>query len=124
MLGGVAVGLLLIIGGILLRPHPSPDEIRTVGKIVNFWDGYALGEPATSYAVEFHDNTGQSRQFQPRMTGALGRSSVGAEVMVAYSPSQPQSTARRVDGIDGHLHKILVGVGTVAAVSFSLAAVL
>ena len=115
MIAFLAVGVLFIIGGALIRPRPRPDELRARGTVAESWFGYAFGEPAWLYTAEFRDAEGTVWRFQPPLSSGRQRA-VGDPVEVAYSPADPQATARVTDGLGGYLHWVLMGVGAAAAV--------
>ena len=110
MMPALLVGLLFLVGGALVRPRPSPDETCTWGRVVESWTGPAFGEPAWLCTVEFSAADGSLWRFQPPLSSARRRV-VGTPVLVAYSPAYPPGTARKVDGLDGAVHWVLVGTG-------------
>lgn len=112
MLPLLAVGAFFVLGGALIRPRRRPDEVRTTGTVAESGSGYALGNPAWVCTIEFEDADGAVRRFQPPLTSARRRA-VGAPVAVAYSPSDPNGTARKTDGLDGVLHWVVMGIGAV-----------
>jgi hypothetical protein len=74
-----------------------------------------VGEAAWLCTVEFHDADGTLWRFQPPLSSARRRA-VGTPVEVSYSPSDPQGTARKRDGLDGHLHWVLTAVGAAVVI--------
>lgn len=115
MLPLLAVGTIFVIGGALVRPRRRPDEVRAHGIVVESGPGHALGDPAWVCLVEFRDAAGAVHRFRPPLTTARRRA-VGSVVAVAYSASDPAGTARKADGLDGSLHRVLIGVGAVLVV--------
>jgi len=106
----LAVGALFMVGGVLIRPRARAVEVRTWGAVAQSWSGSALGDPAWLCTVEFRDTSGHLCRFQPPLTSARQRR-VGTPVRVAYSPTNPEATARKTDGLDGSLHWWLIGLG-------------
>ena len=108
------VGALLASCGVLLRPKVDPTARRTTGTVVDACSTYAFGEPAWRYTVRFTDTSGAERLFQPGTAGPR-RPRPGARVVVSYVPSDPVGTARRVDGINAHIHWVILAVGLAIA---------
>ena len=115
MVSLLAVGVFFVIGGLLLRPVGRSGELRTRGEVAESWHGSAYGNRAWLYTVEFHDAAGISWRFRPNTIGGRRRVA-GSPVEVAYLPSDPQATARKIDGVDGYVHWLLVVVGAAVAV--------
>ncbi|HEU4676869.1 MAG TPA: hypothetical protein VFS29_12815 [Motilibacteraceae bacterium] len=118
MIPFLAVGALFVLAGVLIRPRRRPDEVQVRGWIAESWRGHSLGDPANLCTVAFRDAEGTVWRFRPPLS-SMRRRVVGAPVEVAYSPSDPQGTARKTDGLDGRLHWVVMGVGVLAA-AFSL----
>ena len=116
MIASLSVAAVFFVGGLLIRPRPARDELRTQGMVAESWSGSVCGEPANLCTVEFHDAAGAVRRFRPPLSSARRRA-VGTPVQVAYSPSDPEGTARKTDGFDGNLHRVLMGVGGLLAVA-------
>lgn len=115
MIAALAVGAVFVVGGALIRPRRRADELQARGTVVESWDGAALGDPANVCTVEFHDADGTAWRFQPPLT-SVRRRAVGSHVAVAYSPADPQATARKADGLDAYLPWLVMGIGAVLAV--------
>lgn len=115
MIAALAVGTVFVVGGALIRPRGRRHELRAQGTVVESWDGAALGDPAAVCTVEFHDAHGTAWRFQPPLT-SVRRRAVGSHVAVAYSPADPQATARKTDGLDGSLPWLVMGIGVVIAI--------
>ena len=73
------------------------------------------GKPAWLYTVEFHDAAGNPWRFQPNTVDRRRRVK-GSQVEVAYLSSDPQATARKIDGVDGYVHWVVVGVGAAVVI--------
>lgn len=115
MIAGLATALVFVIGGLLMHPRPRSDEIRTLGTVVESTRGWSGGERAWLYTIEFHDTAGNAWRFEPPLTSARRRE-LGSTVEVGYSPSAPQTTARKIDGLDGYVHWVVVGTGVAIAI--------
>ncbi|MGN6331292.1 MAG: hypothetical protein ACTHOD_06515 [Motilibacteraceae bacterium] len=114
MIPFLAVGAVFVVAGVLIRPRPRPDEVRVRGWIAESWRGCSLGDPANLCTVAFRDGQGTVWRFRPPLS-SMRRRVVGAPVEVAYSPSDPQGTARKTDGLDGRLHWVVLAVGALTA---------
>jgi hypothetical protein len=110
----LVVGAFFVLAGVLIRPRPRPDEVQVHGWIAESWRGHSLGGPANLCTVAFRDGEGTVRRFRPPLS-SMRPQVVGAPVEVAYSPSDPQGTARRTDGLDGRLHWVVMAVGVLTA---------
>jgi hypothetical protein len=110
MLSLLAIGMFFVIGGLLLRPRGGSAELRARGEVVESWHGSAFGKKAWLYTVELKDVAGTSWRFRPNLVG--GRQRVkDSPVELAYLASDPQATARKIDGLDGYVHWLVGGVG-------------
>lgn len=113
---GIVMGIVFVTVGGFVTPTMPDDAIETTGTITDVAASRSSeGQQMFSPVIEFRANDGQTYEFTQGMRSS-SRPTVGAEVTVVYSESNPEN-AHRTDGIGAWAPWAFRGAGIFIIVS-------
>ncbi len=111
---GLVVGGVFIVVGSFMSPEELPDEVSTQGVITDVESSRGSDGERMYSAVYGFEADGREYTFGSSMRSS-SRPTVGRQVDIAYSASNPQN-ARRTDGLESKAHWLFIGSGVFVVV--------
>lgn len=112
LMGSFAIiigGIVFTVVGIFMKPTDYPDATQIQGHVSNVTSSRDSDGDHAYRSVYSYDVDGKTYTLRSPSTSS-SRATIGSPVNIVYSAAEPRN-AYRADGMDGWMHKVMLGSG-------------